>query len=188
MSESSFRPIALGDTSDNSNGAYDQLLGNEYVFDNPNGVGVNTYKLVENSSLIALAPKRTVVYASGEIGKKVDGYVTTLAAVGAGGVDDQLPSTGVPAGYVFYILVKGQGLFSTTLAADAGALLPADTTLVAATAVTSQATTAGRVRAADHVLTEAALAAQINNSFGRAISAKTTANTGVDILCRVNFK
>lgn len=189
MSETLFNIIGLGETSDNSTGAYDNILGMTKVFASPNGGGIkNTYRLVENASGIALTPKRTVIYKSGQIEKQVDGYCYVEADPVAGVVDDQLPSAGAADGHVFWICVEGDILASTSLAADSGNLLPANTVLVGATAATSQATTAGRVKAADFTGATAVLAGQINNSFGRAISAKTTANTGVAILSRVRFK
>ena len=189
MSETLFNIIALGESSDNSNGAYDNLLGMRKVFPSPNGGGVkNTYELVENDSGIALAPKRAVIYKSGQVNKMVDGYCYVEADPVAGIVDDQLPTAGVPDNYVFWLCVDGHILGSTALSANAANLLPADTVLVGATAATSQATTAGRVKAIDMTGATAVLGGQINNSFGRAISAKTTANTGVDILTRVRFR
>lgn len=187
MSETLFNFIELGATSDNSTGAWDRVLGYEKVFANPNGIGKNTYRLVMNDSGIALGAKRAVTYKSGSIGKKVDGYIRLEADPTAGIVDDTIPSTGVPDDHVFWLFQEGQTLASTSLAADGGNLLPADTNLVGATAATSQATTAGRVKAADFTGATAVLAAQIVNSFGKGISAKTTANTGVDILIRAKF-
>jgi hypothetical protein len=94
----------------------------------------------------------------------------------------------VPDNHVFWLFQEGQTLATTSLAGDGGNLLPADTHLVGATGATSQATTAGRVKAIDMSGATAVLGGQILNSFGRAISAKTTTNTGVDVLVRASFK
>lgn len=187
MSNSLAAPVALGETILSTNVAT-HWQGVLHEFKDPYTGGVNLYRLVLNDSGIALLPKRIARYKSGSQKKAVDGYVTTKGAKGAGVVDENLPSAGVPDDHYFWLLVKGVGLGTTSLAADATNVLSEDVSLVAATAATSQATTSGRIGAADYVLTEAALAAQLKHSFGFAVSAKTTANTGVDILCDFDFK
>ena len=72
-----------------------------------------------------------------------------------------------------------------TSVADMSADVAAGGWVVALTAATSGATTAGRV--APQVLTgaTAALAAMVQNRIGRALTAKTTANTNADMLVLV---
>jgi hypothetical protein len=184
MSIDTSAPLELGATSDNATGCYDTVLGNEYQFPGLYG-GTATYKLVENDSGISLSAKRTVIYKSASEKKRVDGYCYVAPNRAAGIVDEQVSS--VPNGHVFYILVKGRGLGLTALGADARNVISVDTPVVAATAATSQAATAGYVGAPDLTGATAVLAAQIYNQFGRGQTAKTTANTGVDILLDVDF-
>lgn len=147
-------------------------------------------RLVKNSSGIALLPKRLVVFKSGTNRTEVDGYATTTAAGGAGVavVDEFLPAAGVPNGEYFFVVTKGPTECLTDLAGGANNLLPEDTILVALTAATSQATTAGRVAPQDLTGATAVLGNQIQGAFGRAMSAKTTANTNADLLVYVSSR
>lgn len=144
-------------------------------------------RLVRNVSGIALLPKRIVTYAAGYIGKRVDGYCRLDFVRCAGVVDEWLPTAGAPTDDLFWITVKGPTLIKTSLGADATAVINEGDQLVALTAATSQATTAGRVQsfAATSNLTNAMSAAF--NRFGTAMSAKTTANTNADVLADVDF-
>jgi hypothetical protein len=189
MSLDNAAPFPLGSTVDATNlPTTNQFLGKTYQFKDPYTGGYNTYRCVENESGIALAPKRVVIYKSGSEKKEVDGYGYVAPNRGAGIVDENLPSTGAPDGHLFWILVKGRGIAKTALGADARNVFNVDTPAVAATAATSQAATAGYVGAPDLTGATAVLAAQIYNQFGRAMSAKTTANTGVEILLDVDFE
>lgn len=138
--------------------------------------------LVRNTSGIALLPKRIVRWAANYRGKRVDGYTTTTAAEAAGVVDEFLGSAGVRNGDLFWITVGGPSLVKTDLAGGANNLLPEGTVVVALTAATSQATTAGRLAPQDLTGATALLAAQVQNRLGVCMSAKTTANTNSDIL------
>lgn len=137
--------------------------------------------LVRNVSGIALTPGRQVVWKAGSRGKRVDGYTTTTAQEVAGIVDDQLPSAGVASNDLFWLIRKGPCLIKTPLAGDSGNVFSEGDVLVALTAATSQATTAGRPAVlAVAATTNTALA--IVNRFARVMSAKTTANTNSDML------
>lgn len=138
--------------------------------------------LVRNSSGISLEPKRVVKWASGQRGKRVDGYGNATAENVAGVVDDRLPAAGVASNDLFWLMVKGPALVKTALEANANNVISDNGVLVALTAATSQATTSGRV--VGQTLTGATqnLANQIQNRIGRAMSAKTTANTNADVL------
>lgn len=146
-----------------------------------------TCRLVRNSSGIALLPKRVVAYASGYLGKRVDGYTRTTAVWGAGVVDEFLPSAGAQNNDLFWIVTRGNTQVLTDLAASEQASIAEGGILVALTAATSQATTAGRVAAHTFTLTETPLANMILNHFGRALSANTTGQTDRSLLARVNF-
>lgn len=138
--------------------------------------------LVRNTSGIALLPKRIARWESGYRGKRVDGYTTATAAEAAGVIDEHLPASGVSDNDLFWLAVKGPSLVLTSLAGDAENVISIDDALVALTAATSQATTAGRVNQQDLTGATAPLANQVQYRLGHAMSAKTTANTNADLL------
>jgi hypothetical protein len=135
-----------------------------------------TCKLVRNVSGFALAPKRLVSWAAGYRGTRVDGYVAATAGEVAGVVDDRLPVAGAADDDLFYIMVKGPGLCVNDLGTGASAISDG-AFLVALTAVTTGAVTAGRIASGN-----AATLGHIQNSIGRAMSATTSANTGANVL------
>ena len=136
-----------------------------------------TMRLVRNVSGIALAPKRAVTWATGYRGRRVGGYCTTTAAEIAGVVDDRLPSAGVPANELFWIHRSGPALCKNDIASGAPTVITEGNIIVALTAVTSQATTSGRIANGN-----AATLAHVDAKIGRAMSSKTTANTNADVL------
>lgn len=138
-------------------------------------------RLVKNTALVALLPGYLLPGLAANYFAQAAGYARLTAGLCAGVVDEYLPTAGVPAGYYFWAVVQGPTSMQTDLAAGANNLLPAETVLVALTAVTSQATTAGRVAPQDLSGATALLGAQLYNQVGIAISARTTANTNVGI-------
>jgi len=134
-----------------------------------------------------LLPGFLVSFKLTKYGKQVDGYTTTTAAEGFP-VDEFVVSTGVPINDLFYITVSGPASVMTSLAANAEDVFSAGSVLVALTAATSGATTAGRVSAQDLTGATALLGNQIQNRVGVACSASTTANTNVTKLCFVNYR
>lgn len=201
MSRDGSPPIGRGEYEATS-GAFDHLIGKEWVFEDldysASGTRPSrsnrlvTCRLVRNDSASALLPKRLVTFetGSGLYGAVVDGYAR-LTAAHAVPVDEFLPAAGVPSGAYFWVVVRGP---ATVLAPIAGAEFNGDisegSVLVALTAATSGATTAGRVavqnitgstQTADYSF----LANGANNRIGRALTAKTTGNTAVDVLCEV---
>ena len=148
--------------------------------------------LVRNMSGIALLPKRVVKWKSGQIGKQVDGYSCVTNEFAAGVVDEFLGSAGAPDADLFWITVAGPTLMLTDLAGGANNVISAGDILGALTAATSQATTAGRVgvvalTATSTATTDGGAGSAYHNAFGRALSAKTTANTNADILVDTYF-
>jgi hypothetical protein len=99
-------------------------------------------------------------------------------------VDEFLPAAGVPANDLFYIVVRGPATVITSLS-DMSADVVVGDRLVAITAVTSGATTSGRVQPLPGATSSTALANEILNTVGYALSAKTTANTNADLLVEV---
>ncbi len=137
---------------------------------------------VRNVGAAALTPGRLVTWAAGYVKRRVDGYARTTAVQVAGVVDPYLSSSGVRVNDVFWLVVRGLTYAKTDLAAGANNLLPEGTILVALTAATSGATTSGRVAPQDLTGATAVLGAQIQNRIGQVVTARTTANTNVDVL------
>lgn len=154
----------------------------------PRSGGEVTCILVRNSSGVALLPKMLVTWKSGARGKEVDGYGDFAPdAASAGVVDEWLPSTGVPNGDLFWLVVEGPTLCLTAKEADGTNVINVDDFLVSVTAAAStHSTTAGRVIPAISVagVTTNITFAQSSNlhKIGRAMSAKTTANTNANVL------
>ena len=180
-----------GETIDTNDLGGKNLEGKEFVFeDTEYGTGESVrVRVVRNASAGALLPGRLVSFQSTYIGKRVDGYADTLAELSFP-VDELLPSAGVPANDLFYIVVKGPALCKTDLSGDANNVINAGDILVSQTAATSGATTAGRVIATTVAATTAndldVLKASLNY-VGRAMSAKTTANTNANVLVNVKL-
>jgi hypothetical protein len=143
--------------------------------------------LVRNVSGFTLLPKRAVVWKDGFRGRRVAGYQNTTAGEVAGIVDEHLPSSGVPNNDLFWLTVIGPTLAKNSLAGNAENVIAAGDYLLALTAASSGASTAGRVIAWNGLATltettDGNLTKKIVNMFGRAMSASTTANTDADIL------
>lgn len=149
--------------------------------------------LVKNSASTALLPCRGVVFKTGTGRTEVDGYNSTTAQEIAGFVDEFLPASGVPAEAYFYIVIAGPACVLPPLAGDATNVIDEGDILVALTAATSGATTAGRV--AEQVLTGSSqltdystLLLQVQNSVGRALSARTTGQTTQSFLADISLR
>lgn len=185
-----------GETIDANDLGGVNLEGKEWVFEDINPVtGAHRTgrskrcRIVRNVSGVALLPKRLVRFqASGtNYGSRVDGYTHVPSQEGYP-VDEWLPAAGVPANDLFWIVLEGPAVCILTRdAALDGAVVAVGNWVVAETAATSQsATTAGHVQVkgtttgATDVLGDAVI-----NRVGRALSAKTTADTGTDILVDV---
>lgn len=184
-----------GGTTNTTDGA--NLEGKEYMVEDvadasgTGGNGTGMYvklRVVRNKATFSLVGKRLIYEVAGLPGQTA-GYAAVNPPVlqVMGVVDDQyaLTSTTVPANDLFYAVVQGPCLVKTALEGDVTNSIAAWDWLLNTTAVTSGATSAGR--AADIALSGATsvLANQILNTWGRALSAKTTANTDADLLCMV---
>ena len=139
---------------------------------------------VRNMASFALRPKSVVTFqaTAGVNRARVDGMCDVTAEKCAGVVDEFLPSTGIVQYDIGWVVVDGPSLVTTPLEGDANNLIPVGTILVALTAVTSGATTSGRVRPQDLTGATAVLAGQALNRVGEAMSAVTTGNTNADLL------
>lgn len=189
-----------GQTADADGG--DDILGNLYWFrsyevdgtiERPRTQGGRApvcCMAVRNSAGIALAPKRLVVWKTGSRGTEVDGYCSSDAQEIAGVVDEYLPSGGVLANDIFFIVIGGPTLIAGSNANYATDIAAGDN-LIAQTAATSQAASAGRLNKVGSTFTQAqttnGYAINVGqNAFGKAMSAATTQQTGTDILAYVN--
>jgi len=183
-------------TSANYGGAeYEGTVRTFGDFDVPSGTapksrrtgGDVVCKLVRNVSGFALTPKRLVSWASGYRNKRVAGYARTTACEVAGVVDEFWPASGVPDGELFWLAVKGHHKILTSLAGNGENVISAGDWLVALTAATTAATTAGRASAIDLTGATSLLGTQILNRIGRAASAMTTAQTNTDVLVELDL-
>jgi hypothetical protein len=144
-------------------------------------------RLVKNSSGVALLPKYLVTFKAGTNRTEVDGYARTTAADGKSvvPVDEFLPSTGVPNGEYFWVVVHGPAM--CYMPASEVADITEEDVLVALTAAAStHSTTAGRVAKQDLTGATAVLGNQVNGAFGRALSAKSSSSTNSNILVFVH--
>lgn len=150
-------------------------------------------RIVRNVSGINLLPKRLAsLQIAGTDGKfavgRVDGYTTTLSARGFP-IDEFLPAAGVANNDLFWIVLEGPAMCRTSLASLSASIAVGDV-IGAATAVTSQATTAGRVdesigSGATTNTTGTTMFNAAVNMIGHALSAVTTNQTDNDLLVDV---
>lgn len=139
-------------------------------------------RFVRNVSGISLLPKRAVSLQLGQNGTRVDGYSYLTAGPGLYLVDEYLPAAGVQNNDCFWMPIYGPALATTSAAGTAANLIASGGFLVGETNAASTAATAGRLVPQDLTGATALLGAQILNTVGRAQSAMTTGQTGVDVL------
>lgn len=186
-----------GNTIDSNNLGGLQLEGKEWVFEDidprtpMNSQRSNRYvrcRIVRNMGANALLPKFNVNLVTATEGPaqygRVDGHNRLLATYSAGIVDEYLPAAGVPQYDLCWIVVEGPTLAKVAREAAAANIALGDR-LVSQTAVTSGSTTAGRLITQDLTGATAVLIAQVQNVIGRALSARTTADTSGDVLIEV---
>jgi hypothetical protein len=142
-------------------------------------------RCVRNVAAAALLPKRLVTFQKSGVyyGARVDGYLTTVGDRGFP-VDEFLPAAGVPVNDLFWIVVRGPATVLTDLA-SLGATITVGDAVLGQTAVTSGATTAGRVIPLPGATSGSTLQNEVINRVGYALSAKTTNNTNADLLVEV---
>lgn len=167
------------------------VVGKEWVFEDINPVTrvVRSNKsvlcrAVRNVSGISLLPRRLARYknSAGSFGLEVDGYTTTLAARGFP-IDEFLPSTGVVANDIFWLVIRGPAECITDIAAVDD--INVGDKVVALTAVTSQATTAGRLDLAVFNASTTTQSEAVAHYIGHALSAATSGNTNSALLVEV---
>ena len=159
-----------------------KLLGRRYVAPRRDGAYDNahrTYMLVQNDAATTLTGPGCVSFSTtaGEYAYKV-GAVSGADAAEAYPMDDELPSTGVPDQALFYVITDGPCLIKNLATNSARNNFAIGDDIVA--------TAGGRAVGALYAgLTEAALANQIKNKLGRAMSASTSDETSASKLIRV---
>jgi hypothetical protein len=188
------------DSSDLTNLIGQDIEGKDWVFEdiNPNtGIQRTNHSVrcraIRNMASFNLLPSRVLAVFTTTAGRqesRAGGYTTTTAADVLGVVDEYLPAAGVPQYDVFWAVIDGPTVVYTDIAAAAGNLITLGQRVVALTAVTSGATTAGRVAVQTLAATTllVADASQIMNVIGRALTAATTANTNTGILVYVGSR
>ena len=143
--------------------------------------------LVRSTADVTLLPKRVVKWQSGFRGRRVDGYCNVADEAVAGIVDPDLGSSGVVKGDLFWLFRGGPCLAKIALDTTAS-VIAMDDVLVALTAVTSGATTSGRVSPWTGLTvtvtqtTDGTQNRRLMNRIGRAMSAATSGNTNGDVL------
>lgn len=200
-------PFELGETlsgtDSDGNLINDEVLGTVYEFPyRGTGYGVTPRSsshvikaiALRNDSGVTLKGKRLAVLDdTGGIGnyEKVKGYASVLREGHLVVIDDKIATNGVANNDIFWGVICGP---QTILTPDAGAAFSGDIAisvdLIAATAAASTGDTAGRV--SNVTLpgqTGATVAYQtVRNLIGRALSARTTGETGEDLLAFVNIR
>lgn len=190
-----------GGTIDSNNLGGHEHVGKIYVFEDidltPGSVGAKAARtnrrvvcmIVRNVAAAAILPKRLVTLQSGGsdgryLASRVDGYARTSAAR-AYPVDEFLPAAGCPVNDLCYIVIEGPAKLLSPLDGGADNVFNVGDVIVALTAITSGATTAGRANLQDVTGATTALASNIQNAIGHALSALTTGNTNADLLVDV---
>lgn len=169
----------------------DAVIGREWVFEDrdPTSLTLRSnrpvrVRAIRNVSGAARSAKRLVTFSTttGLYGNSIDGYCTTTAQE-AYPLDEYISSsTGLVDDDVGYVVIDGPAMCMVGLTAGSTTNFSVGDWLVSQTAATSQAATAGYGEQFDLDAATAPLANQVLNRIGRALTAKTTANTGADVL------
>lgn len=143
-----------------------------------------------------LQPKRIGVFKNDNTATKINGYcafgITTAPAnmLQPVPIDEFLPVAGVVPGDLFYVVVEGPAIVTTGLSMGPSLDIAVGDVVVAKTAVTSGATTSGRLESALYTGngTSQGLVWTALNNIGRALSACTSGATSatVSVDCLVN--
>ena len=140
--------------------------------------GYVTIRAVRNSGSFNLLPSRLVTWDTAHVGTRVNGYAAVSYAPSMP-TDELLPSAGVVANDVFYVVMEGPCGILTALDGGSDNVIAAVDPLAAITAATSGATTAGRIATANTSGATTSQRDSLLNVVGRAMSAATTANTNL---------
>lgn len=176
--------FGIGGTTD-ANGGFN-YLGAEWRHQDVT-YGTNQYvtiRAVRNTGSFALLPGRMCAFDSSYPLNCINGYTDVSYQPGVI-LDELLPSGGLAANDIGYVIMEGPTLAWTPLDGGADNPIAFLDPLAAITAATSGATTAGRVATANTSGSTSSQRDSLLNVVGRAMSAKTTANTNTQVLVNV---
>lgn len=143
--------------------------------------------LVRNMSGVTLFGKRLVRLKVSGLSclAEIDGYSQNIDEKYTYPLDEFLSATtGLPNRDCGWIVIEGPAIVLTPLAGDATNVFTDGQLVGAVTGSTTSGTTSGRVYGLDETATNLSVAA-MHNALGRAMSAKTTANTNAELLINV---
>ena len=148
----------------------------------------NTYATVPSTPGSNTTTQAGIPSAGNEFAHS-DGFTDTTAQDFLGVIDEYLPAAGVPQYDIFWAVVEGPTAVMTPLDGGSDNVFALNQRVVALTAATSGAVTAGRVIAQSildsSTIQGVANAAQVQNVIGRALFAATTGNTNASLLVYV---
>lgn len=181
-----------GATIDSANLGGVDLEGREWVFEDLDltTAGAKAHRtnfqvrcrIVRNSSGVTIVPNRVVTYQSTNWGKRIDGMCDLLSENAAGVVDEWLPTAGVVANDLFWIVVEGPAMCNTTGAAITETINVGDWVVAASAAASTGGTLAGRIQSQLSNAATLPLINQVQNRLGRAMTARTADNTNSNTL------
>lgn len=177
-------PLSAPDGTEQNQAPFGEIF---YAYDKNYGRGLIKLVVLRNASAGAFEPKRLVSFKTLLFGRECDGYADVNPELCVP-VWDRHP-TNIAQYQAFYGVLAGPTLVKTGMAADATNVITEGLWVVNGTAVTSGATTAGLIVAIDTTGATTPLANQLLTRIGRALTARTTANTRTDTLvqCRVQW-
>jgi hypothetical protein len=149
--------------------------------------------IVRNSTGVTLYAGQLVSWSGGTRKKRVGRLCYQLGERVAGVVDDFLGVGGVRNGDLFYLLVKGPCLAQLSITpADLSPVIAVDDFLIATAGTAATDPVAGGFRSwcgtwSATETTDGTATRIGKNMFGRAMSAATTANTGVKLLVELTL-
>lgn len=166
-----YTPSTFAGTERNTN-----FLGQEFTVLDPKYKQPKTIRIVMNDTGLTLLPGELVELSTtdGEFGLRA-GALCSAPGVMSWPVDDNVPSSGVPNGSWFCIVMEGLNLVIT----------PATGVTLGEWAVGARLTgqTAGRAIAFDPNLSTTTQSNRITSIIGKAMTARTSGNTSTNTLC-----
>jgi len=135
---------------------------------------------VRNVSGFTVLPKRLVAWATGFVGRRINGYTEATSEQAAGVTDEFLSSSGARDEDLLWIQVKGPGLLNMPVGQVVD--VSEGDALHCLTAATTNCTTAGRARPLIATSSVTDVKAQLINRVGRALSAVSSSQTTGDVL------
>lgn len=179
-----------GDTPDASDLGGENIVGQEWVFEDKSPTATTNRtnrhvrcRAVRNTSGIALLPKLLGVLSTtaGEYGNSVSGYCSTDAQE-AYPIDEYLPAAGVVDDDIFWLVIEGPAVIETSTADMDADFVVGGWGVAQTAAASTEAVTGGRINTATAYGATTGTGNNVLNRIGRALTARTTANTNTDTL------